>query len=37
MPAPDWLANGVPYLKMQDELKSRPRPAGGMMPNDPGK
>ncbi|MGH9410038.1 MAG: S9 family peptidase, partial [Vicinamibacterales bacterium] len=36
-PAPDWLANGVPYLKMQDELKSHAQPAGGTMPNVPGK
>jgi dipeptidyl aminopeptidase/acylaminoacyl peptidase len=25
-PAPDWWATGVPYLKMDDHLKGRPKP-----------
>jgi hypothetical protein len=25
-PAPDWMVNGVPRLKMEDHLKERARP-----------
>jgi len=25
-PAPDWMANGVPRLKMEDHLKERAKP-----------
>jgi hypothetical protein len=26
MPAPDWMVNGVPRLKMEDHLKERAKP-----------